>query len=40
MSLAIFISDDRERPQRRGMRATIASSEPCAANLLGAVTNG
>ncbi len=39
MSLAIFISATA-RPRSAAMAATMASSEPCAANLLGAVTNG
>src|SRR6266852_2739001 len=39
ISLAIFISDTA-RPRKPAIAATIASSEPCAANLLGAVRNG
>jgi hypothetical protein len=39
MSLAIFISATAS-PHTAAIAATIASSEPCAANLLGAVTNG
>ena len=39
MSLAIFINATAS-PRSTAMAATIASSEPSAANLLGAVTNG
>jgi hypothetical protein len=39
MSLAIFMSVTA-RPRSAAIAATIASSEPCAANLLGAVTKG
>ena len=39
MSLATFISATAT-PRTAAIAATIASSEPCAANLLGAVTNG
>src|ERR671937_1319024 len=39
MSLAIFISATA-RPRRPALTATIASSDPSAANLLGAVLNG
>ena len=39
MSLAIFIRATAS-PRSAAIAATIASSEPCAANLLGAVTNG
>ena len=39
MSLAIFISATAS-PRTAAIAATIASSEPRAANLLGAVTNG
>ena len=39
MSLAIFIKATAS-PRSAAIAATMASSEPCAANLLGAVTNG
>ena len=39
MSLAIFISATAS-PARPACARTMASSEPCAMNLLGAVTNG
>ena len=39
MSLAIFISATAS-PRTAAIAVTIASSEPRAANLLGAITNG
>jgi hypothetical protein len=39
MSLAIFINATAS-PRNPAMAATMASSEPCTANLLGAVTKG
>src|SRR5471032_483824 len=39
MSFAIFINATAN-PRNAAIAATIASSEPCAANLLGAVTKG
>jgi hypothetical protein len=39
MSLATFINATAS-PRNAAIAATIASSEPCAANLLGAVTKG
>jgi hypothetical protein len=39
ISLAIFISATAS-PRTAAIAATLAPSEPCAANLLGAVTNG
>ena len=39
MSLAIFINETA-RPRSAAIAATMASNDPCAANLFGAVTNG